>query len=228
VAEAEAAGGSPRKKPPGSSPRKKPRSEGTFLLCLDRAKATAEHGRMEPFELEGYLEEWAEGRRPRKAPPKTTKPPPITQEDDGYDDLASEEEKFDEDNVNDEEVDANDVAPRDEAFVESILARPHGAKQDSGAHDSSRPKENDGEEIDASCDGVTRKAIPASPRGTKRGGGKNDPTDGGGRPKNALKTTGDDKEFEAGDIGDLDDDDEDPDYGDIEAQVAAEGAALRR
>jgi len=142
VAEAKAAGGSPRKKPPGLSPRKKPCSEGTFLLRLDRAKATAERGRTEPIELEGDPEEWAEGGRPRKAPPKTTKPPPITQEDDGYDDLASEEEEFDEDDVDDEEFDANGIAPRDEAFVESISALPRGAKRDDGAHDGSRPKEN--------------------------------------------------------------------------------------
>jgi len=301
VAEAEVAGGSPRKKPPGSSPRKKPCSEGTFLLRLDQAKATAERGRTEPIELEGDLEEWAEGGRPRKAPPKTTKPPPITQEDDGYDDLASEEEKFDEDDVDDEEFNANGIAPRDEArrfvefisarprgakqddgandgsrpkenvaprdearcFVESILARPHGAKRDdgandggrpkeddprdearhvvesisarprgakrdNGANDGSRPKEDDGEEIDASRGGVTRKAIPASPRGTKREGGKNDQNNSGGRPKNSLKTAGDDEELDAGDIGDLDNDNEGPDYGDIEAQVAAEGAAARR
>ncbi len=57
VAEAEAAGGSSRKKPPGLSPRKKPRSEGTFLLRLDRAKATAEHGRTEPIKLEGDPED---------------------------------------------------------------------------------------------------------------------------------------------------------------------------
>jgi len=224
------------------------------------------------------------------------KPPPITQEDDGYDDLASEEKEFDEDDVDDEEFDANGIAPRDEAFVksisarprrakrdddahdgsrpeenvahrdeahcfvesisarprgakrddgandggrpkeddprdkdrrviESILARPRGAKRDDGANDSGRPKEDDSEEIDASRDGVTRKAIPASPRGTKRDGGKNDRTNGGGCPKNALKTTGNDEELDARDIGDLDDNDEDPNYGDIEAPVAAEGVA---
>ena len=41
------------------------------------------------MELEGDPEDWTEGGRPRKAPPKTTKPPPITQEDDGFGDLAS-------------------------------------------------------------------------------------------------------------------------------------------
>jgi hypothetical protein len=225
-----------------------------------------------------------------------TKPPPITQEYDGEGDLASEEEELDEDNGDDEELDANGIASRDEArrfveshaarpkgakrdegadeggrpkeddseeiaavrdgatrkaipasprgtssrrVVESLAARPRGAKRDDGANDGGRPKEDDSEETAAGRDGATRKAIPASPRGTKRDGGKNDRTDGGGRPKNYLK------ELDAGDIGDLDDDDEDPDYGDIEddegpedegktapvkdrAQVAAGGAAARR
>ena len=296
VAEAEAAGGSPRKQPRGPSPRKKLRGDGTFLLRLDRAKATTGRGRTEPSEPESDPEEWAEGGRPRKAPPKTTKPPPITQEYDGEGDLASEEEELDEDNGDDEELDANGIASRDEArrfvesraarpkgakrdeganeggrpkeddseeiaavrdgatrkaipasprgtssrrFVESLAARPRGAKRDDGANDGGRPKEDDSEETAAGRDGATRKAIPASPRGTKRDGGKNDRTDGGGRPKNYLK------ELDAGDIGDLDDDDEDPDYGDIEddegpedegktapvkdrAQVAAGGAAARR
>jgi len=235
VAEAEAAGGSPRKQPRGPSPRKKLHGDGTFLLRLDRAKATTGRGRTEPSEPKGDPEEWAEGGRPRKVPPKTTKPPPITQEDDGYGDLASEEEALDEDDVDDEEFDANGVASRDEArrFVESLAARPHGAKRDDGANDGGRPKEDDSEEIDAVRDGMTRKAIPASqrgtkrdggkndwtdgggrpatrkaipasPRGTKRDGGKNDRTDGGGRPKNYLKMT-----------SDLDGDDEELDAGDI-------------
>jgi len=108
------------------------------------------------------------------------------------------------------------------------LARPRGAKRDDGANDGGRPKEDDGKEIDASCDGATRKAIPASPRGTKRDSGKNDRTVGGGRPKNALKTTGYDEELDARDIGDLNENDEGPNYGDIKASVAAEGAAARR
>jgi hypothetical protein len=53
VAEAEAAGVSPRKKPRGPLPRKKLRGDETFLLRLDRAKATAERGRTEPVELDG-------------------------------------------------------------------------------------------------------------------------------------------------------------------------------
>ena len=59
--------------------------------------------------------------------------------------------------------------------------------------------------------------------------GKNDWTDGGGRPKNSLKMTGDlddqDEELDDGDIGDLyddDDEDKDPDYGDIEDDEAPE------
>jgi len=59
VAEAEAAGGSPRKKPRGPSPRKKLRGEETFLLRLDRARATAERGR-----TERDPDDWADGGRP--------------------------------------------------------------------------------------------------------------------------------------------------------------------
>jgi hypothetical protein len=217
------------------SPRKKPHGdEGTFLLRLDRAKATAERGRTEPIELEGDPEDWAEGGRPRKAPPKTTKPPPITQEDDGYRDLALEEEEFDEDDVDDKEFDANGVASHDEArhLVKSISTCPCGAKRDGGTNDGDSPKEDDDEEIDAFRDGATHKAIPACPRGTKRKGGKNDRTNNGGRPKNSLKTTGDldgdDEELDDGDIGDLDDDDEDPDYGDIEDNGAPRRGRLRR
>jgi len=82
VAEAEAAGGSPRKKHHGQSPRKKPRGKETFLLRLDWAKATAEQGRKESIELEehhrnpqGDPDDRAKGGRPKKALPKTTKPP---------------------------------------------------------------------------------------------------------------------------------------------------------
>ena len=224
MAEAEAAGGSPRKQPRGPSPRKKLRGDGTFLLRLDRAKATAERGRMAPIELEGNPEDWTEGGRPRKAPPKMTKPPPITQEDDGFGDVASEEEEVD--SEDDEGLEAG-VASRDEArrLVKSILARPCRAKRDGGANDGGHPKEDNDEELDAFCDRATHKAIPACPRGTKRKGSKNDRTDGGGRPKNSLKTTGDleddDEELDDGDIRDLyDDDDEDPDYGDIEDDEA--------
>jgi len=136
VAEAEAAGGSPRKKPHGSSPRKKPRGEETFLLRLDWAKATAEHGRTEPIKLEGNPDDWADGGRPKKGLPKTTKAPPITQEDDGVDDL----------NLDEEEVDSEDddgVATRDKAMRKSIPARPCGAKRDGDANDRTdggRPK----------------------------------------------------------------------------------------
>ena len=49
VAEAEAAGGSPRKQPRGPSPRKKLRGKETFLLRIDRVKAAAERGQVEPI-----------------------------------------------------------------------------------------------------------------------------------------------------------------------------------
>ena len=125
-------------------------------------------------------------------PPKTTKPPPITQEDDGFGDLASKEEE-EVDSKNDEGLKAG-VASRDKVrrLVESISACPRGAKRDSGASNSGHPKEDDNEKLDAFCNGATRKAIPACPHGTKREGGKNDRTDGGGHPKNSFpKMTGD-------------------------------------
>ena len=76
VVEAEAAGGSPRKKPHGSSPLKKPRGEETFLLRLVRAKATAEHdSKMGPIELKDDPDD------------RATEAPPVTQEDNGVDDL---------------------------------------------------------------------------------------------------------------------------------------------
>ncbi len=78
------------KKPRDLSPRKTLHGEETFLLRLDRAKATAEHGRTVPIELKGYPEDSTEGGLPKK--PKTTTAPPVTQEDDGFGDLASEEE----------------------------------------------------------------------------------------------------------------------------------------
>jgi len=52
VAESEAAGGSPRKKPQDHLPRKKPRGKETVLRRLDRAKAIAEQGRKEAIKLE--------------------------------------------------------------------------------------------------------------------------------------------------------------------------------
>ena len=67
---------------------------------------------------------------------------------------------------------------------------------------------------------------PGLPSRDQARSGKNDRTDGGGRPKNSLKTTGnldgDDEELDNGDIGDLDDDDEDPNYGDIEDNESPE------
>ncbi len=114
VAEAEAAGRSPRKKPHSPSPPKKPRGKETFLFRLDRAKTTAEHGR---------TDDRAYGGRPKKGVLKTTKAPRVTQEDD-VDDLDSEEEEVDskdDDNLKDDEdkeLDANG----DEAVASS--ARP--------------------------------------------------------------------------------------------------------
>ena len=220
VAEAEAAGGSPRKTPRGPSTRKKPRGEETFLLRLDQAKATAEHGRTEPVELDGDPDDRADGGRPKKGLPKTTKAPPVTQEDDGVDDLDSNEEEVDSE---DDEGLEDGVAARDEAKRESIPARPRGAKCDGGADNrtnSGRPKEDDDEELDAARDNAMCESILARPRGTKRDGGENDRTDGGGRPKNSLaKTTGnldyDDEELDNGDIEDLEDDNEELDDGDI-------------
>ena len=113
MAEAEAAGGSPKIKPHGPLPWKTLCGEETFLLCLDRAKATAEHGRTEPIELESYPEDSTEGSHPKKS--KTMKAPPITQEDDGFGNLASEEEEFNEDNVDDKELDTNSIAAREAA-----------------------------------------------------------------------------------------------------------------
>jgi hypothetical protein len=117
VAEAEVAGGSPRKKPHGPSPRKKPRGEETFLLRLDRAKATVERGRTEPIGLkdppQGDPDDRAEtggvseGGRPEK---RTTKPPPVTQEDAGAGDLDSEEEEFDEDDDDDDGLERRSIA----------------------------------------------------------------------------------------------------------------------
>jgi hypothetical protein len=161
----------------------------------------------------------ADGGRPKKAPPKMTKPPPITQEDDGVGDLDSEEEEFDKDNDDNEELNA----ACDEATRESTSARPRGAKCNGGADDwtnGGRPKnslpkttddldDDDEEELDAARDEATRESISARPRGAKRNGGANDRTDGS-RPKNSLlKTTGDpaydDEELDDGDTEDEED-----------------------
>ena len=158
VAEAEAAGGSPRKKPRGPSPRKKPRGEETFLLRLDRVKATAKHGRTEPVELDGDPDDRANGGHPKKGLPKTAKAPPVTQEDDGVDDL----------NSNEEEVDSED----DKGLEDGVIpACPRGAKRNGGADDrtnSGRPKEDDDKELDAARDEAMCESIPVRPRGTKR------------------------------------------------------------
>ena len=214
MAEVEAAGGSPRKNPCGPLPRKKPCGEKTFLLRIDRAKAAAERGRTEPIGLEdpqgdpqgdpddpteaGHL---SKGGCPKKAPPKTTKPPPVTQEYDGVGDLDSEEEEFDKDDNDDDGLERRSVV--------------------NDRTDGGRPKEDNNEELDAAPDEATRASIPAHPRGTKRNGGENDRTDDGGCPKKSLpKMTGDlddvDEELDDGDIGDLDDDDKELNDGDIE------------
>jgi hypothetical protein len=62
------------------------KKQGSFLLRLGRVKATAGHGQTEPIVLEGDPEDSTEGGHPKK--PKTTKAPPVTQEDDGFGDLA--------------------------------------------------------------------------------------------------------------------------------------------
>jgi hypothetical protein len=156
VAEAEVAGGSPRKKPHGQSPRKKPRSEKPFLFRLNREKAATERGRKEPIGLEdpqgdpqGNPDDrteagrFSEGGRPKKAPPKTTKPPPVTQEDDGVGNLDSEEEEFDEDDNDDDGLKSRSVA--------------------NDWTDGGRPKEDDDDELDAARDEATRASVP--PRG---------------------------------------------------------------
>jgi hypothetical protein len=224
VAEAEAAGGSLRKKPHGPSPRKKFRGKETFLLCLDRAKATAERGRTEPIGLEdpqgnpqGEPDDrtetggWSEGGRPEKVPPRTTKPPPVTQEDVGAGNLDSEEEEFDEDNDDDDGPERRSVvheradggrpkegsldAARDEATRASIPDRPCGTKRDGGEDDRTN---DDDEELDAARDEARRRPLSARPRGATRDDGANDQAVSG-RPR-IPKTT-----------GDLDDDDEDLD-----------------
>ena len=106
VAESEAAGGTPRKKPQNLSPRKKPRGEEVFLLRIDRGKAIAKQGRKEAITLEdpqgnpqGNPDERTEAGRPKEWSPKTTtKAPPVTQEVEGVDNPDEEEEElYDED-----------------------------------------------------------------------------------------------------------------------------------
>jgi hypothetical protein len=224
VAEAEAAGGSPRKKPRGPSPRKKFRGKDTFLLRIDRAKATAECGRTEPIGLEdpqgdpqgdpddrtetGGL---SEGGRPEKVPPRTTKPPPVTQEDAGAGDLDSEEEEFDEDDDDDDGLERRSVvhertdggrpkegsldAARDEATRASTPDRPRGTKCDGGKDERTN---DDDEEPDAARGEARRRSLSARTRGATRDDGANDRAVGG-RPRITKKT------------GKLDDDDKDLD-----------------
>jgi hypothetical protein len=110
VVEAEVAVGSPRKKPHGQSPRKKPRGEETFLLRLDPEKSATERGRKEPI---GLVEDRAEGGRPKEALPKTTKPPPVTQEG------------------NEEELDTDEEEPNRTARMVSRMAVPRATKRSS-------------------------------------------------------------------------------------------------
>jgi hypothetical protein len=192
VAEAEAAGGSPRKKPRGPAPRKKFRGEETFLLRLDQAKATAKRGRTEPIGLEdpqgdpqGDPDDWtetgglSEGGRPKKVPPRTTKPPPVTQEDAGASELDSEEEEFDEDDNDDDGLERRSVvheradggrpkegsldAARDEVTRASIPDRPRGTTCDGGEDDRTN---DDDEELDAARDEARRRPLSARTRGT--------------------------------------------------------------
>ena len=202
VAEAEAAGGSQRKKPHSPSTRKKPRGEETFLLCLNRAKATTEHCRTEPIKLEGNPDDRADGGRPKKGVPKTTKAPPVTQEDDGMNDLDSDEEEVD--SEDDKRGDLNDDkkeldAAHNKATLKSILAHPHRAKRDGGANnrtDEATRKSIPARPCGAKREGgandwsnkATRESIPARPRGAKHDNGANNRTDGG-RPKNSLPKT---------------------------------------
>jgi hypothetical protein len=167
VAEAEAAGGSPRKKPRGPSPRKKLRGEETFLLRLDWAKAAA--GLTEANELEGTPDDQADGGRPKKGLPTTTKVPPVTQEDGGVDDLGSDGEEFD--SKDDGSREDGDAA-RDEATRKAIPACPRGAKRDGVT----------------ARDGARRKFIPARPRGAKRDSGADDQTNGD-RPKSSSSSS---------------------------------------
>jgi hypothetical protein len=87
----------------------------------------------------------AEGSRPKKALSEMTKPPPVTQEENGVGDLDSDEEEFDVEDSEDNEGLEDGVAARDEATLESIPARPRGAKLNGGVDDRTdggRPKKS--------------------------------------------------------------------------------------
>ena len=94
VAELEAAGGSPRKKPPDHSPQKKPRGEEILLLCLNRAKVIARQGQEEAVV--------------------------IKQEIDGVGNLGEDEEELDDEDIKDADGLKDGIAARDEAGFESI------------------------------------------------------------------------------------------------------------
>ena len=179
MAEAEAAGGSPRKKPHDPSPRKKPRGKEIFLLHLDPAKATAEHGRTEPLELEGDPDERADGGRPKKGLLKTTRAPRVTQEDD-RENLDSEEEEVDGEDDNDLKDDDDEEldAACDEATLESTV-RDGGAiaRTDKATREPSPACPCGAKELYAARNEATLESILACPRGAKRDGGASNRTD---------------------------------------------------
>jgi hypothetical protein len=80
----------------------------------------------------------SEGGRPEK---RTTKPPPVTQEDAGAGDLDSEEEEFDDDDDGDDGLERRSVA--------------------NDRIEGGRPKEDDDEALEAARDESTLAFIPA-------------------------------------------------------------------
>ena len=171
--EAEAAGMLPRKKPHGLSPQKKPCGKETFLLRLDRAKATAKHGRTKPIKLEGNPDDRADSGRPKKGLPKTTKAPRVSQEDNGMGELDSEEEEVDSKDNEGGDLDNDDEelnAARNEAMLEST-------KRDDGAIDRTNKAESiparlrGAKKLDAARDEAMLVSIPACPCGAKHDSG---------------------------------------------------------
>jgi hypothetical protein len=142
VAESEAAGGSPRKKPQDQSPQKKPRGAEIFLRRLDRTKA--ERGRKEAIEIEephgdpqGDPDDRTgvprclgrmtaergqkEAVEPRGNPDDRTKGshpkksfPPVTQEVKGVGELDEDEEELDDEDIEDNDGLEDGFAARNE------------------------------------------------------------------------------------------------------------------
>ena len=142
VAESEAAGGSPRKKPQDQSPRKEPRGAETFLHRLDRTKA--ERGRKEAVKLkephgdpQGNPDDRTgvprrldrttakQGRKkavePRGDPDDRTKGshpkksfPPVTQEVKGVGEPDQDEEELDNEDIEDDDGLEDGFTARDE------------------------------------------------------------------------------------------------------------------